>query len=160
MTSEQRKERQRQSALKSYYVNREEILLRRRTKWQTDEVFRLAQLANQKKSYKDNVANRKEQVRLRVEKNKEFVRNIKRQSKCARCSENHPACLDFHHKDPNEKDKGKRNQRHGKNGLHQAFDISWSIEHIKREISKCEILCANCHRKEHWSCLYSDDIMQ
>jgi hypothetical protein len=45
--------------------------------------------------------------------------------------------LEFHHKDPNEKD----------------FD--WNklrlrrIESIKKELDKCDLLCSNCHREEH-----------
>lgn len=31
-------------------------------------------------------------------KNKELVWNIKLKSKCIKCGENHPAVLDFHHK--------------------------------------------------------------
>lgn len=57
---------------------------------------------------------------------------------CARCPETDPRALDFHHKDPT----NKRDQvptiwhRYGKTA---ALD----------EASKCEVLCANCHRKEH-----------
>ena len=56
------------------------------------------------------------------------------------CGENHPACLDFHHKD--KKDK--------------SFNVAimassgYSIEKIKEEIAKCIVLCSNCHRKEHY----------
>lgn len=64
----------------------------------------------------------------------------KKTLKCSRCPENHPSCLDFHHINPQEKE----------------FSISqkawrYSKERIMKEISKCIILCANCHRKEHWS---------
>ena len=60
--------------------------------------------------------------------------------KCEMCGENHPACLDFHHKD--KKDK--------------SFNVAimassgYSIEKIKEEIAKCIVLCSNCHRKEHY----------
>lgn len=59
---------------------------------------------------------------------------------CIRCGEDHPAVLDFHHRNPKEKE----------------FSISWAIltERAKwrviKEIEKCDVLCANCHRKHHW----------
>lgn len=55
--------------------------------------------------------------------------------KCVRCGYNkNIAALDFHH--INGKD----------------FAISekdYSFEKMKKEVSKCELLCANCHREEH-----------
>ncbi|QNR53844.1 hypothetical protein phiK7A1_054 [Pseudomonas phage phiK7A1] len=48
------------------------------------------------------------------------------------------AALEFHHKDPSQKD----------------FQINkrWSMtkEAILLEIEKCVLLCANCHRETHW----------
>lgn len=35
----------------------------------------------------------------------------------------------------------------GRNRKHrQAVNNSWSKERLKRELSKCQVLCANCHR--------------
>lgn len=79
--------------------------------------------------------------RLR-EETREWFRDIKSKLFCGRCGENHPACLDFHHKDPTVKDIG----------VSQAVCDGWSRERILIEIAKCEILCSNCHRKEHWLC--------
>lgn len=45
--------------------------------------------------------------------------------------------LDFHHKDPNEKD------------FNISAKPSWGFERIKPEILKCALLCANCHREVH-----------
>lgn len=58
--------------------------------------------------------------------------------KCARCGEENLFLLDFHHLNPATKD----------------FGISTFVKHadwatIKAETSKCELLCLNCHRKEH-----------
>lgn len=60
---------------------------------------------------------------------------------CQACSERHPACLDFHHRDPSQKELEVSKIVH----LH-----GWSKERIEAEIAKCDILCANCHRKLHW----------
>jgi hypothetical protein len=67
------------------------------------------------------------------------------QSKGGRCehcqqSFSHPHVYDFHHKDPTTKE----------------FGIGWaltrtsiSIEDLLKEVDKCLMLCANCHRIEH-----------
>lgn len=47
--------------------------------------------------------------------------------------------FDFHHKDPTKKDFSP-------NGLNLA-NKSW--ERAKKELDKCELLCALCHRKKH-----------
>jgi hypothetical protein len=60
--------------------------------------------------------------------------------KCSRCPENHPATLDFHHKDPTQKDVA----------VSKAINRHWNFNQILAEVKKCEILCANCHRKEHF----------
>jgi hypothetical protein len=58
---------------------------------------------------------------------------------CARCDEADPVCLDFHHREDGEK----------------VDDVSgldgrgFARERIVAEIRKCEVLCANCHRREH-----------
>ena len=57
---------------------------------------------------------------------------------CSRCPENHPACLEFHHNGIEKK-------------LHCVSKIKWSLKKLKEEIAKCEVLCANCHKMEHWN---------
>lgn len=48
------------------------------------------------------------------------------------------AALDFHHINPKEKDFVISRKKHRSD---------WSL--IKKELDKCELLCANCHREEH-----------
>jgi hypothetical protein len=67
------------------------------------------------------------------------VQQIKKSKGCALCSEKHPACLQFHHRDPTTK-KEKVSSLISK-GRRSA---------LMKEIEKCEILCANCHAKLHW----------
>lgn len=87
----------------------------------------------------------KEYSRLRKERRRrELVRWVyeyKRDNcECESCGETHPGCLEFHHVDEEEKE----------------FDVSrranrgHSIENIKKEIDRCVVLCANCHRKHHY----------
>ena len=53
----------------------------------------------------------------------------------------HPAIIDFHHK----KDKKKE--------MAISFMVAngYSIAKIKEELSKCQVVCANCHRKIHYN---------
>jgi len=58
---------------------------------------------------------------------------------CIRCTEKHPACLDFHHRD------GKKNKLG-----HIGFIRRFGLDRLYAEIAKCDVICANCHRKLHW----------
>ena len=57
---------------------------------------------------------------------------------CMDCGENDPIVLDFDHKNPNLKFKPISNMLSG--------HYSW--ESLLKEIEKCEIRCANCHRRK------------
>ena len=58
--------------------------------------------------------------------------------KCEDCGGVYPQQVyDFHHRDPKEKDISPARARH----------LSW--ENYKKEIDKCVLLCANCHRIKH-----------
>lgn len=71
---------------------------------------------------------------------KQWWREFKSSLSCSRCGENHPATLDFHHSDPSEKEFD----------IHSAVSRGWGKQRILDEIERCEVLCANCHRKHHW----------
>jgi len=58
---------------------------------------------------------------------------------CIRCGETHPACLQFHHPDPTQKEIS----------IADAVRRCWSPQRITVELQKCEVLCANCHAKHH-----------
>lgn len=75
----------------------------------------------------------------------ERQRNLKQEcvdykgAKCEHCSyDKYIGALEFHHKDPNQKEFtiAKVNQT--------KFN-----DKIKLELDKCLLLCANCHREEH-----------
>lgn len=91
-------------------------------------------------------ARNKKEIRQQIERRKEANRNqyekYKKTLKCSRCPENHPACLEFHHKDSTKKEIEVTKA---------VFSNRWSIKRILEEIEKCEVLCCNCHRKLHYN---------
>jgi hypothetical protein len=89
--------------------------------------------------YRKNKAKHIAYVRNRDEKIKTWLKEYKKSLQCEVCGENHPACLEFHHTNPSEK----------KFSIGRMKDyMSWKS--LNAEIAKCRILCANCHRKEHY----------
>lgn len=74
------------------------------------------------------------------EKQREEFKEFKSFLKCSRCPEDHISCLEFHHLNPNIKEIE----------IGKAVSI-WSISRLKKEIEKCEVLCSNCHKKEHYN---------
>lgn len=63
--------------------------------------------------------------------------------KCQKCGYNKcEGALQFHHRDPKQKDFT----------LSQINlnDTNFSMEKIKQEVDKCDLLCANCHFEEHY----------
>ena len=94
---------------------------------------------NMRKWYENNKAKHISYVRAREKKVRDWLREYKSSIKCEKCDEGHPACLEFHHINPGEK---KFSLGRAKNFL--------TIKTLQNEIAKCRLLCANCHRKEHW----------
>jgi len=64
---------------------------------------------------------------------------IKSQLACRQCGESHPACIQFHHRDPSAKEIS----------LSDAVRKGWGRNRILDEAAKCEVLCGNCHAKHH-----------
>jgi len=75
----------------------------------------------------------------RVESLGIWIREYKEKLVCIKCSENNPVCLDFHHVDSSIKEGNISNMVHS----------GYSVKNIIKEVEKCIILCANCHRKIH-----------
>ena len=78
---------------------------------------------------------RKRRVRLQ-----EWLATIKAGKKCSVCGESRPRCLEFHYKDPKNK----------KRAIHRMVSTS-TMTAIKKEMRKCVVMCANCHRVHHYS---------
>jgi hypothetical protein len=89
--------------------------------------------------YQRNKEEHKAKTKVRNKERRERFHALKQQLnlKCEFCGETDVACLDFHHKNPKEKERTVGR-------MHTC-----SIEAVMAEIAKCQVLCANCHRKLH-----------
>jgi predicted Zn-ribbon and HTH transcriptional regulator len=57
--------------------------------------------------------------------------------RCQKCGyDKYLGALQFHHRDPLQKDPN-------------LFSTWLSFEKFKKELDKCDLLCANCHAEEH-----------
>lgn len=98
-----------------------------------------------------NRANRKRRreinkgVRLRL---RSWFEELKRSKRCTLCPEHDPACLDFHHRSETAKLKE----------VSVMVCRGYSRNKILEEIEKCEVLCANCHRKIHLGNKYNSHL--
>ncbi len=85
--------------------------------------------------------NRKHRINQIIEYKKrifEWVKRYKEERGCKYCGEKFWACLEFHHKNK-DKEFIISNARNGS-----------GFSRLKKEIEKCDIVCANCHRKIHF----------
>ena len=97
----------------------------------------------QKKWYAQNGKNRKQQVRERKRNIKQRMQDYKRTLCCMECGfsgAESPWALEFNHRDPSTK-------REIVSYL-VSHGYGWST--IMEEVAKCDVLCANCHRKLHF----------
>lgn len=72
---------------------------------------------------------------------KDLVMSLK--TACIDCGETDKRCLDFHHRDPDTKDRNV-----------SATWLTWGKERILAEIAKCDVICANCHRKRTFDAVW------
>lgn len=151
-------EAKRQYNRERYWQNREKILAQQKERYdrQREEIISKNQEYYQKN--KDKIkARAAEHYKANAEtvKRRESNRRLQRKiaalsilgGKC-KCGQDHPAALDFHHKDPSTK-------------LFTIGDMIMSTRQVDQEtfhaeLLKCEILCKNCHAIEHsswtWPC--------
>lgn len=93
-----------------------------------------------RKHYLKNTDKRKADSKERRRLNTVWYKEYKKAHSCKYCGEAHPACIDFHHRDPTDKeiDPGK------------MLSQGWSKERMLKELLKCDPVCKNCHAKLHW----------
>lgn len=82
----------------------------------------------------------------RVARAHDYIWNLFKESKCFDCGERNPIVFEFDHLDPETKFAD----------IAKMISSNYGLEAIKREIAKCDIVCANCHkirtstRGNHW----------
>lgn len=93
-----------------------------------------------RKYYHKNI---KRQLKLALIRRNRYRKNIRdfldsiKNHPCMDCNNTYPPCvMDFDHRNSNEKEKEVARMVAG----------GWSRDNIIKEIKKCDLVCANCHR--------------
>ncbi|MDO8590725.1 MAG: hypothetical protein Q7R65_01965 [bacterium] len=95
-------------------------------------------MPKEKRTYADRAEYLKKAVSARRKKLREMARESQG-GKCMICGYNRcAAALDFHHRNPKQKDFSL-----------SVRGLTRSWEKIQKEIKKCVLICANCHREIH-----------
>lgn len=93
----------------------------------------------QKKWYENNKEKTIKRLKRNEKRIKDWYRDYKESLSCEICGESESCCLQFHHKNGLEKENNIGHMVHRCN----------SIDKIKKEMAKCQVVCANCHFKIH-----------
>jgi len=90
--------------------------------------------------YKENRETQIQQIyaakKRRIEENRKFVFGYLSKHTCVDCGESDPRVLEFDH------------QRDKEYNITDLLNGGYSREKIQLEIDKCEVRCANCHRRK------------
>lgn len=75
------------------------------------------------------------------DRNRAYVRNLKESTRCKDCNHKfHFSVMEFDHIGNDKNDC-----------IARLANSPCSLDSIKEEISKCELVCANCHRLRTWN---------
>lgn len=110
---------------KEYYRQNKKRIRKANDKWKLKNIERVRTVSRQG-------------AKIRREKITAWWINFKKQYSCKYCGESDPVCLDFHHR--NKEDK-----------ILAVSQLLWknNMDVLLKEIEKCDVLCANCHRRWH-----------
>jgi hypothetical protein len=96
---------------------------------------------NSIKYYEENAVKMKQQIhgkrRERVLKNKQKLFEYYLNHPCVDCGESDPIVLELDHV------RGKKNMM-----ISQLVSFGYSWDAVEKEIKKCDVRCANCHRRK------------
>lgn len=94
-------------------------------------------------SYYKDIERRQQTVRRCKERSKtrlqQYVLDYLKSHPCVDCGETDPVVLDFDHRNPEEKTSA----------VSRIVSDRGALSRLEEEISKCDVRCANCHRKRH-----------
>jgi len=80
-------------------------------------------------------ARTKKSMKKSIARNRKFIRQMKADTPCTDCKKSYPwYIMDFDH------------LRDKKYSLRLMVQHGYSLNTIRKEIEKCEIVCSNCHR--------------
>ena len=96
--------------------------------------MRAFQTKQYKEKYSKSGATRDKILR---DENRRKLNEYKASKGCLYCSERETVCLEFHHTDMSQKDFTIASSTHR----------TWP--YIEKEITKCIVVCSNCHKKVH-----------
>lgn len=68
-----------------------------------------------------------------------YIEDFKTDKKCLYCPESDSICLEFHHRNPQEKI----------DTIPNLIKKGVSLRDLIKEMNKCDLLCSNCHKKKH-----------
>ena len=112
--------------------------------YKTLEALRSYNREYYRRNQKRLLEKQREKNRSLAESRRKWLVEYKKTLECIRCGKNHPATLTFHHR------KGSIKSFE----IANAIALGVSQKRLIAEIDKCEVLCANCHAKEHLSYLF------
>ena len=108
----------------AYYRDNREQYKQRAAKWQSEHPEQF-----------------KESRKKAIQRDKEFVEKYLSTHPCEFCGESDPVVLCFHHRDPKTKS----------DTISNLIAKGASLKKLKSEISKCQVLCHNCHVRLHYN---------
>ena len=99
--------------------------------------YRAKRSASTRKWQAKNKEWQAEYAKQRRKERYDLAWSIKAERGCGECGERDPRCLDFHHRDKDSKVADVANM------------MGHNMETLRAEMEKCDVVCANCHRKHH-----------
>jgi hypothetical protein len=121
-------------------IEKDESEFHRKTQNKLHSMCKMCKKEYDKKWYKNNQRRRdllNERGRERCKRNMEFIRNYKISKGCKICGYNKTYyALEFHHETDDKKYTVSKMK-------------TLSIKTVMKEIEKCIVICANCHREIH-----------
>ena len=103
-------------------------------------VCKVCKKVNDAKYYRNNSKVAKDRRDTSRQKRREWLYGYKLERGCSKCGYNKCSrALHLHHTDPKNKKITPSLMIHS----------GWSIENMKKEVDKCEVVCANCHAEIH-----------